>query len=244
MPFTFSHPAIILPLTYLPRKWFSLTGLVIGSLTPDFECFLRMKVQSNYSHTLNGIFWFDLPLGLLLAFIFHNIVRDNLFDNLPTILKSRLLIFKQFDWNGYFKGSWFVVIVSIIIGAASHIFWDSFTHGNGYFVQIIPTLTNIVNVFGRQLPIFKILKHSSTLIGGLIIIFALLKLPTHKNVTGQFNAKYWRILTVLTLIIISIRLLSGLDYKLFGQVIVTGISAGLISLILTSWLTRRKTNGC
>ncbi|WP_369792090.1 DUF4184 family protein [Flavobacterium sp. CF136] len=23
MPFTFSHPAIILPLKYLPRKWFS-----------------------------------------------------------------------------------------------------------------------------------------------------------------------------------------------------------------------------
>ncbi|WP_240482010.1 DUF4184 family protein [Flavobacterium psychrophilum] len=39
MPFTFSHPAIILPLRYLPRQWFSLTGLIIGSLTPDFEYF-------------------------------------------------------------------------------------------------------------------------------------------------------------------------------------------------------------
>lgn len=27
MPFTFSHPAIVLPLTFLPRQWFSLTGL-------------------------------------------------------------------------------------------------------------------------------------------------------------------------------------------------------------------------
>ncbi|MFN7593668.1 MAG: DUF4184 family protein, partial [Bacteroidota bacterium] len=25
MPFTFSHPAIVLPLTFLPRQWFSLT---------------------------------------------------------------------------------------------------------------------------------------------------------------------------------------------------------------------------
>ena len=39
MPFTFSYPAIVLPLTYLPRRWFSLTGLIIGSLTPDFEDF-------------------------------------------------------------------------------------------------------------------------------------------------------------------------------------------------------------
>ena len=27
MPFTFSHPAIVLPLTYLPKQWVSLTGL-------------------------------------------------------------------------------------------------------------------------------------------------------------------------------------------------------------------------
>lgn len=244
MPFTFSHPAIVLPLTYLPRKWFSLTGLVIGSLTPDFEYFLRMKVQSNYSHTVSGIFWFDLPLGLLLAFIFHNIVRNNLLESLPKPFKSRLLKFNQFDWNGYFKRNWFIVIVSIIIGAASHIFWDSFTHESGYFVQAIPTLTNTVDLFGTQLPIFKIIQHSSTVIGGLVIIFAILKMPANKDVSERFNIKYWIILTVLTLTIISIRFLCGLDYKLYGQVMVTGISAGLISLILTSWLTKRKLNWC
>jgi hypothetical protein len=244
MPFTFSHPAIVLPLTYLPRKWFSLTGLVIGSLTPDFEYFLRMKVQSNYSHTVSGIFWFDLPLGLLLAFIFHNIVRNNLLESLPKTFKSRLLKFNQFDWNGYFKRNWFIVIVSIIIGAASHIFWDSFTHESGYFVQAIPTLTNTVDLFGTQLPIFKIIQHSSTVIGGLVIIFAILKMPANKDVSERFNIKYWIILTVLTLTIISIRFLCGLDYKLYGQVIVTGISAVLISLILTSWLTKRNPNWC
>ena len=95
MPFTFSHPAIVLPLTYFPKKWFSLTGLVIGSLTPDFEYFLRMRIKSNYSHTIDGLFWFDLPLGLLLAFIFHDIVRNSLFDNLPTFFKSRFSAFRQ-----------------------------------------------------------------------------------------------------------------------------------------------------
>ena len=240
MPFTFSHPAIVLPLTFLPRQWFSLTGLVVGSLTPDFEYFLRMRIQSNYSHTISGLFWFDLPLGILLAFIFHNVVRDSLFDNLPTILKSRLTKFKQFDWNNYFKDHWLVATISILIGAASHIFWDSFTHDHGYFVQTIPALTNTVNFFGRQVPTLKILQHSSTLLGGLVIVFALLKLTPDKNVTGQLSIKYWGILTTLTLTIIAVRLLSGLDYKLFGHVIVTAISAGLISLTLTPWLTRQK----
>ena len=240
MPFTFSHPAIVLPLTFLPRQWFSLTGLVIGSLTPDFEYFLRMRIQSNYSHSISGLFWFDLPLGILLAFIFHNIVRDILFDNLPTILKSRVMKFKMFDWNNYFKRNWLVVTISVLIGAGSHIFWDSFTHDQGYFVQTIPVLTNTVDFFGRQLPTLKILQHSSTLLGGLVIAFALYKLTPNKNIIGQLNIKYWGIMTTLTLIIIAARLFSGLHYKLYGHVIVTAISAGLISLILTPWLARQK----
>jgi cellobiose-specific phosphotransferase system component IIC len=86
----------------------------------------------------------------------------------------------------------------------------------------------------------KILQHSSTLVGELVIVFALFKLPPDKNVTGQLNIKYWSILTILTLTIIAVRLLCGLDYKLYGNFIVTVISAGLISLTLTPWLTRQK----
>lgn len=233
MPFTFSHPAIVLPLTFLPRQWFSLTGLVIGSLTPDFEYFLRMRIKSNYSHTIDGLFWFDLPLGLLLAFLFHIIVRDRLFENLPTYLKSRFSTFKNFDWSKHFKQNWLVVTISILIGAASHIFWDSFTHDHGYFVQTIPALQNSVDFLGRQIPILKILQHSSTLLGGLVIAFAIYKLPTNKTENGNIHLKYWAILVGLTLTIISIRLLSGLDYKQYGNLIVTAISAGLISLMLT-----------
>ena len=239
MPFTFSHPAIVLPLTFLPRQWFSLTGLVIGSLTPDFEYFIRMRVQSNYSHNIYGLFWFDLPLGLLLAFIYHNIVRDSLFNNLPTNLKSRLSKFKLFDWNSYFKQNWFVILISILIGAVSHLFWDSFTHDNGYFVQTIPALTSTIELFGIQLPPFKILQYLSTLLGGIAIVFALFKLQADKNIAGQLNLRYWGIVTTLILAIISVRLLSGLNYKLYGHLIVTAISAGLISLILTPMIAGR-----
>jgi hypothetical protein len=75
MPFTFSHPAILIPLRVLPKNLFSITGLVIGSLIPDFEYFLRLKLKSDHSHTLSGIFWFDLPVSLFFCFIFHLIVR-------------------------------------------------------------------------------------------------------------------------------------------------------------------------
>jgi hypothetical protein len=199
-----------------------------------------MKVLSIYSHTLSGLFWFDLPLAILLSFIFHTIVRDSLFDNLPGILNSRVSRFKQFDWNNYFKNNLFVVTISVLIGAASHIFWDSFTHHNGYFVQTIPALRNTVDLFGSRVPCVKILQHSSTLLGRLAIAVAFFKLTPEKYVAGQLHLRYWVIFTILTLIILAVRFLSGLDFKLYGQVIVTAISALLISLTLTSLLTRQK----
>ena len=242
MPFTFSHPAIVLPLTCLSRKWFSLTGLVIGSLTPDFEYFLRIQMKSIYSHTIDGLFWFDLPLGLLLAFIFHNVVRNSLFDNLPTFLRSRFCEFKQFDWNKYFKKNWFIVMISVLIGASSHIFWDSFTHEQGLFVQTIPALTDTINILGRQILITKILQHSSTIIGALFIVSVIYRLPKNNTPPKKINIKYWMIFLCLVLIIIAIKLLTGLDIKQYGNLIVTGISAILISLTLTSLLTI-KTKG-
>ena len=240
MPFTFSHPALVLPLKFLPRQWFSMTGLIIGSLTPDFEYFIRMRIQSDYSHTIGGLFWFDLPLGIIIAFIFHDIIRDSLFDNLPIFLKSRFTPFKQFNWNQYFKSHWFIVSVSILIGAFSHIFWDGFTHEHGYFVKTIPILSQTTELFARQIPILKIIQHTSTFLGGLLIAIFILKLPKEKNIKRKINRNYWAIFIVLTIIIVAVRLITGLNYKLYGHVIVTGISAGIISLIATPYLLIRQ----
>lgn len=240
MPFTFSHPAIVLPLTFFSRKWYSFTGLVIGSIVPDFEYFLRMRIQSDYSHTFLGLFWFDLPLGIILAFVFHNLVRDSLIDNLPYSFKTRLVKYKSLRWNKYFRINWLVVITSILIGVISHLFWDSFTHDNGYFVQIMPILKETIDWNGMQISNLKILQHSSTLFGGIIILFALFKLPSDNNITTKLNIKYWIVFTFLTFAITVLRLLCGFDYSLYGHVIVSVIAAGLIALVLTPFLIRYK----
>ena len=81
-------------------------------MTPDFEYFIRMKNVSRYSHTPIGLFWFDLPLALLLCFIYHLIVRNSLFDNLPAYLKEKLIIYKDFQWLKYFQARWAIVLIS------------------------------------------------------------------------------------------------------------------------------------
>lgn len=240
MPFTFSHPAIILPLTYLPKRWFSLTGLIIGSLMPDFEYFLRMKIKSDFSHTLEGVFLFDLPLGILTAFVFHNIVRNNLFDNLPDILKSRLVIFKDFNWNIYFKKNWLVVIISIVLGSLSHILWDSFTHDTGYFVQKIEILNQSVDLFDRQIPILKILQHSSTFFGAIAIVFALYKLPKYQVNNKRINLNYWLAFFIFFIILLSTLLFITSAKFAIGNLIVSIISLSMLALILTSLVIKTK----
>jgi hypothetical protein len=239
MSFTFSHPALILPLAYLPARWFSISGLVIGSMVPDFEFFLRMNVQSTYSHTFPGLFLFNLPLGILIAFIYHNIVRDSLFDNLPFLLKSRLSGFKQFNWNSYFKKNWMVIFISLLVGATSHIIWDSFTHWYGYFVKIIPVLRFKIEFFGMQMPVFMILQHLGTIIGGLVILFVIFSLPVNRNVNGGISLMYWFILFLFTIAIIFIRIAGGIENKFYTTLIVTAISAFMISLIVTSLINSR-----
>ncbi|WP_136669322.1 DUF4184 family protein [Flavobacterium sp. H122] len=240
MPFTFSHPAIILPLNYLPKKWISLTGLIIGSLTPDFEYFLRMKIESNYSHTISGIFWFDLPLGILLTFIFHNLVKNELYKNSPKILSERLLNIKELNWNKHFVENWKIIIISILIGTASHIFWDGFTHNGGFFVKNIPELSKTIEINGTPIKILKILQHLSTLIGAIIIAVAIWKLPKIADFENKINLKYWIIVALITLSFFTLKIISGENSRLIGNVIVSLISSGMIGIIITPIILNKK----
>jgi hypothetical protein len=244
MPFTFSHPAAVLPLTYLPKRWFSMTGLVIGSMTPDFEYFIRLKVHSSYSHTWTGILWFDLPLTIILAFIFHTVVRNNLIDNLPTVLKNRLVAFKNFQWTDYFKRKVFVVVLSCILGTMTHIIWDGFTHQHGQFVGAIGALQNTTMLAGHEIPVYKILQHISTLIGGLCIVYAFVQLPIEKPSTKTNpSLSYWASVTIITLTVVVLRIWLEQGHNLLGNVIVTAITGVLVGLILTPPILRVTYNG-
>ncbi|WP_172805202.1 DUF4184 family protein [Aquiflexum balticum] len=46
-----------------------MSGLIVGSLVPDFEKFINLRQGHTFSHTGGGIFCFSLLLGLLLFFI-------------------------------------------------------------------------------------------------------------------------------------------------------------------------------
>ncbi|WP_299985127.1 DUF4184 family protein [uncultured Pontibacter sp.] len=177
MPFTAAHPAAILPLLKHSR-WFSATGLITGSIAPDFQYFLLLPLFKHGGHTLEGLLYFNLPVALVIASVFHLIVRRPAVAHLPDWLKRRALAVSQLKWITYLKERWFVFATSVIIGAASHIFWDSFTHETGYFASRLPLLTSMVHVMGQEIMLCRIIQHSSTLVGGFLILLYTWRQPT------------------------------------------------------------------
>jgi len=240
MPFTFTHPAIVLPLKKVFGKWVSFTGLVIGSLTPDFEYFFRMKIQSEYSHTIIGTLWFNLPLGILLTFVFHQIIKKPLIENSPKIIQERLVSLKNFNWKNYFNKNWLKVCISIIIGAYSHILWDSFTHRNAYLVEYLQ-LNNQIESLG--IPYFKLLQHLSSLIGGIIILWYFLRIEKNEKTYNKPKSSYWVVIGILTVCILLLKFITNLKISEYGNVIVSGISALMISTTIISGYEMKKTSG-
>lgn len=236
MPFTFSHPAIVVPLNRLNSNWISLTALIIGSITPDFEYFIRMRVLSIYGHTWPGLFWFDLPLGLLLLIIYNRSIKNKLIDHLPMYFNRRLSGFKD-EQPAYLGTTFFAVIFCLLLGAASHIFWDSFTHPTGYFVKHSHFLSHKIIIKHFPIPLYSILQQMSSIAGALIIIYAINNLAPGRITTVKGTIAYWIKIVALSIAILAIRFAAGLKLRDYGDVIMSEISGLLIGLLIVSVIT-------
>lgn len=178
MPFTFSHTAAALLFKpWLKKQKLSYTGLILGCMAPDFEYFLRMNMQGDIGHHFIGIFLIDLPLGLILALLIHIVIRDPFIEYLPRPFKQRFIIFQHQNWLKYLLQNFWTVAVSLILGILTHIIWDAFTHKSGFFVQLNPLLQQVMHFGQFNIPVFKILQYASGVLGLLIVMICIYKLP-------------------------------------------------------------------
>ena len=181
MPFTFSHPALVLPLTKINKKYISATALVAGSVSPDFEYFINMRLMQVHGHSFWGMFYYDLPIAIALCFLFHYTVRDALIKYSPFPVKDELKQYYGFNWKERFKTSWFVIAISALIGIGSHILWDDFTHANRFFVDLIPYLQRPVHFAGKTYLMCEIFWILSSLFGAAIVIICAYVPPLNKE---------------------------------------------------------------
>jgi hypothetical protein len=63
------------------------------------------------------------------------------------------------------------ISLAILLGALSHVLWDSFTHRSGWIVRLLPSLTApLLPTLFPSVPAYRLLQHGSTILGLCILI--------------------------------------------------------------------------
>jgi len=240
MPFTPAHPAILLPI--IRWRYASATALIIGSMAPDFEYFFRMSVKGTHGHTLWGMLYFDLPVTFLLAWLFHGVVKRNAIHNMPVILQRKFQDTLALDFMPYFKRHAIIFAASALVGTASHLLWDSFTHNNGYFARELPIYRGTyVPYDGVNYPLFYALQNISTGVGlTIVLIYVMMIKPAADAVTYKPRNIYWILLVFITGAVVAVRFMVKPDYTLGNSVVCT-ISGLLLALVLCGLINFRNT---
>jgi hypothetical protein len=166
MPFTFSHPAAVLPLA---RRNLSISGLVIGSMIPDLVYFLRLMPLRDFTHSIPGLLLYCLPVGMAVLWLYHAWLKAPLAALFP-------------EFQGLISGSGeefrflparrlAVLSLSILIGAITHIFWDGFTHEDGWALHYFPFLGDTALDLGfDRISLTRVLHHAGSVLGGAYIV--------------------------------------------------------------------------
>jgi len=127
MPWTFAHPAAILPLRRLCPRWLSLPALILGAMAPDVSYYIGMHGRWRaFCHTAEGILIACLPLCLLLLALLLRFGKP-----LTVLLPEphRGLVRAQLQPSPHeARRAWAVAALSVLIGAATHVLWDSLSH--------------------------------------------------------------------------------------------------------------------
>ncbi|MGE7391311.1 DUF4184 family protein [Streptomyces sp. NPDC004126] len=143
MPYTLAHPAAVIPLC---RRPLLPSALVAGAIAPDVGV-LPDPWPGFGSHDWAGTFTVDLAVGLLLLAIWQSLLKRPLLDLAPRTVRARLApAAAAFPWRSPAMPGW--VVVSIVLGACSHVLWDQFTHGDlfslGGYRQLVQDGSTVV----------------------------------------------------------------------------------------------------
>jgi len=162
MPFTGSHPAAVVPLfgTALPAS-----ALVIGSMSPDIPYFFQEV--SGITHTVVGIFTIDLLLGGGAWLVWHGLLAAPAVAVAPWSVRVRLAGRADPGLMRRVSSVRHVLLVALalIVGAATHVGWDAFTHDGRWGVRHLPFLT----VMWHGHPVYAWAQYASGVFGAVVL---------------------------------------------------------------------------
>jgi hypothetical protein len=125
MPLTIpTHPVAVVPLKVWRPTWFDGVALVIGSIAPDVSYAFAGYGFVIPSHVWHGPLWWGLPVTLIGVWLVRR-AAPAIAAHLPS---GGRLALRDYGVLGWVRYPWYVTCWSALIGAYSHLAWDSFTH--------------------------------------------------------------------------------------------------------------------
>jgi hypothetical protein len=169
LPFTLSHAAAVIPLAQ-SRLVFS--ALVVGSMSPDFGYFIFQTTTFRFGHTLPGVLLFCVPVSLAMLWLLHSVLKYPLISLLPEAHRKRLLTATRAFRFGPLS-RFIVIVLSIVLGAVTHLVWDAFTHEEEWGAQYLAFLRQPIwqSAAPDPLKLCDVLQHASTILGTVFLVF-------------------------------------------------------------------------
>jgi len=170
MPFTLSHTVAVIPLYKYFGKYSAFSALIIGSMVPDFAYLTPFLVDQRVdSHSLLGIYLYGIPMGLTVFFLYHWLMAPVIVSLFPKSVQKYLN-------PDLFKGKIpkvpaFVLLLALVVGALTHIFWDFFTHQSGIPQWIDWFNQPLTRIDGYGIMPYRVLQHFSSIAGLGLLLF-------------------------------------------------------------------------
>ncbi|TDD35185.1 DUF4184 family protein [Nonomuraea terrae] len=164
MPFTPSHIAAVVPLlaSRRVRRFADPWALALGTMVPDLPLFLPGLPDYTDWHSWQGVLTLNPLAVVVLLPLFHAVLRDPLIALLPPALAGRAARLVPERLTGAAP-----MAVGAVIGAATHVLWDSFTHHTGV-IEWGPWLS--ASVFGT-ISLFRLLQYASSALGLAVVLW-------------------------------------------------------------------------
>lgn len=184
MPWTLAHPAAVLPLRRLAHAgYLSFPALLVGCITPDVVYHVGRWDLGRLTHTPLGVLLIDVPIGAVLLWCCCAL-RVPVAGLLPEPHRSVLISVRFLDarWHAVL-----VTLLSLTLGAATHVLWDSFTHATAFFVHAYEWLAWPLPFPGQEIRVYTLLQHGGSLAG-----VAALTVAYHRHCVRITGIDPWR----------------------------------------------------
>ena len=199
MPFPLAHPAAVLPLRRWCPRHLDFAALVIGSVTPDAGYCLQQFGVDQFSHSPLGSVAFCVPAGIAMLLVFHAI-RESLVATLP--MPHRLALLPLCAKAGSRDAR--VVVLSLLIGAWTHICLDLLTRESNWLLYQLPGLQDEIAAMERQhIRFYRLLWYALSLVGlawlTLVYLQFLKRSTGYRSIFSRWDLKryfFWAIVIV------------------------------------------------